>query len=141
MFGYSVDISSYCTHSHHSEEEYGDWSSSYDNTFLKVAKTDIHPDVVSVLDIGSGENCFVVWAEWGSGDSFGHADSSNVEALAIFTNEGVAQEFVRILDEGSEYTHEFSTSDGQHHRVHKGWVGHFETLDGIHIESCVMNKE
>ena len=97
MFGYKVEINSICTESYRSSEEWGSWSSSYSNYFEKVTKTDTYPDITSSLDIKEGELCFVVWAEWSSGDSFGRGENSNTEALAIFKDIDSAKMFKKKL--------------------------------------------
>ena len=97
MFGYKVEINSICTESYRSEEEWGSWSSQYSNYFEDVTKTDTYPDITSSLDIKEGELCFVVWAEWSSGDSFGRGENSNTEALAIFKDIDSAKMFKKKL--------------------------------------------
>ena len=85
MFGYKVEIDSVCTHYEREDVEWGSWSSEHSNYFKQVFKVDKnnYPDIVSSLDIKEGEDCFVVWVEWSSGDSFGWGYRSNTEPLAI----------------------------------------------------------
>ena len=138
MFGYKVEINSICTESYRSEEEWGSWSSQYSNYFEDVTKTDTYPDITSSLDIKEGELCFVVWAEWSSGDSFGTAYDGNTEALAIFTDVQSVKEFKEKVLNNGEYSIKFTTSDGQIHDVRCPWTGYFETLTGIHIEQTTI---
>ena len=138
MFGYKVEINSICTESYRSEEEWGSWSSQYSNYFEDVTKTDTYPDITSSLDIKEGELCFVVWAEWSSGDSFGTAHDGNAEALAIFTDVKSAKEFQEKVLNSEEYSVKFTTPDGQVHNVCCPWTGYFEELTEIHIEQTVL---
>ena len=138
MFGYKVEINSTCTESYRSDEEWGDWSSDNSNYFKQVTKTDAYPDITSSLDIKEGELCFVVWAEWSSGDSFGTAYDGNTEALAIFTDVKSAKEFQEKVLNSEEYSVKFTTPDGQVHNVRCPWTGYFEELTEIHIEQTVL---
>ena len=138
MFGYKVEINSICTESYRSEEEWDSWSSQYSNYFEDVTKTDTYPDITSSLDIKEGEMCFVVWAEWSSGDSFGTAHDGNAEALAIFTDVKSAKEFQEKVLNSEEYSVKFTTPDGQVHNVRCPWTGYFEELTEIHIEQTVL---
>ena len=138
MFGYKVEINSIFTESYRSEEEWGSWSSQYSNYFEDVTKTDTYPDITSSLDIKEGEMCFVVWAEWSSGDSFGTAHDGNAEALAIFTDVKSAKEFQEKVLNSEEYSVKFTTPDGQVHNVRCPWTGYFEELTEIHIEQTVL---
>lgn len=85
-----------------------------------------------------GDECFVVWAEWLSGDSFGTGTRSNVEPLAIFIDEVSAKVFAKILSHTKAYTKRIITPDKQEHKVNCGWVGHFESLAAIRIEHTIM---
>ena len=139
MFGYKVEINSICTESYRSEEEWGSWSSQYSNYFEDVTKTDTYPDITSSLDIKEGELCFVVWAEWSSGDSFGHGVNSNTEALAIFKDPESAKMFKKEVESITEYSREsFVTPDGQEHDIYCPWTGYFEELTEIHIEQTIL---
>jgi len=143
MFGYKVQIESYCIHSERSDEEYGPWSSSYSNRFDCVAKTDKYPDISSSLDIAEGEDCLVVWAEWSSGDSFGSGDRNNTEAVAVFKDYSCAKLLKELLlkhndgNSGHEFEHTFS--DGQTIKLSwVPWSGYFETLNEIRVEKTFV---
>ena len=84
LTGVSIDINGSLTDSYRSDEPYGDWSESYYNFLGEVTLSDNHPDVVTNLDIRPGDDIFVVWAEWSTGDSFGNANCSQTEAFGVF---------------------------------------------------------
>ena len=138
MFGYKVEIDQICTDSYRSDEEWGNWSSDNSNYFKQVTKTDVYPDITSSLDIKEGELCFVVWAEWSSGDSFGTAHDGNTEALAIFKDPESAKFFKKEAENATAYVKEFVTPDGQIHDVRCPWTGYFEELTEIHIEQTIL---
>lgn len=139
MFGYKVEINQTCTDSYRSDEEWGDWSSSHSNYFEKVTKTEYYPDITSSLDIKEGELCFVVWAEWSNGDSFGRAYNGSVEALAIFKDPESAKLFKKEAESITGYSgKKFVTPDGQEYNIYCPWTGYFEELTEIHIEQTVL---
>ena len=138
MFGYQVTITQTLIREWASNEAYGSWSAEYSNSFIRISKADRLPDITSSIDVSTGDKCIVVWAEWSSGDSFGSSSRSNVEPLAIFTDEVSAEVFVQILKHTRKYSKRIITPDNQDHNINCGWVGYFEALDDIHIEHTIM---
>ena len=134
--GYRVDIET--TLISDDCESDGCWYAVYQNRFNSVTKTNGVSDITSTIVINPGEECYVVWAEWSSGDSFGTGDNSSTEALAIFTDKKSADIFVKVLENTREYSKKIITPDKQSHSVQCGWVGYFESLTAIHIESTIM---
>lgn len=152
LFGYTVEIDQQLDLREDSNEEFGSWSESYSTSFKKVTRTTSHPDIVSSLNIKKGEPCFVLWASYSTGDSFGWADGKGVDIIAIFTDLKAANELSNFLDDVSDnggYDGDgsldlessklkFTTSDGQNHVLRPAWFGHFESLSSLNIEQTVM---
>lgn len=137
MFGYKVEIDSVCTHYEREDVKWGSWSAEHSNYFKQVTKATEkdYPDITSSVDIKEGEDCFVVWAEWSSGDSFGWGERSNVEPLAIFKDSESVQVFKTYCENVEDYgPAKLTTPDGQTFEIFAGWVGYFERLNGIHVE-------
>ncbi|HET8688511.1 MAG TPA: hypothetical protein VFM18_18010 [Methanosarcina sp.] len=144
LYGYNVSITQCCDHSEqvdHSDEPYDySWSESYSNYFDRITKTDEYPDVVSMHDFKAGDQAYLVWAEWSSGDSFGHGDRNNVEALGVFMHKHDAENFAQVLRETRSNKSEsgnFSWTSSEGQIVETGclpWCGYFETLDNINVE-------
>lgn len=148
-FGYAVELDKTVVHSESSSEPYGDWSESCENSFVSISKNPKYPDVVSDHDFKHGEKCFVVWAEYSYGDSFGHSNRGSTEVIGVFKNKEVAEELKKALlnfdsdkpgkNSEDRYKFDYTTSDGQ--KFHYGfvpWSGYFESLDEIHIEETSM---
>ena len=98
MKGFKVEIDQDLTSYESSDEIYGSWSKSLRNEFVKVEEVTEYPDVVTTLDINKGDEAFVVWAEWSTGNSFGRAHNSNAEAVGIFKDEKAADDFAKFLE-------------------------------------------
>lgn len=150
-FGYKVVINSHCEHNERSPESYGSWSSSHSNEFESVKKCDItssvlNPDVTSVHDFSVGSIAYLVWAQWGSGDSFGHGKGSDTEAFALLRDSADAFRLKNALEQAKpnpkakrENHFYWVSSDGQ--VVETGflpWFGYFESLESVHIEAVII---
>lgn len=154
-FGYEVKIGSRCENEIESDEEFGSWERYYENWFEKISKAKDVPDVVSDFDFQKGETCYVVWAEYNSGDSFGTAENENVEVVGVFKDKKCAKELEKaIIDLNHKYQHGdfancenwedkykfyFKTSDGQEFKYgHCPWYGYFYDLQNVYVEEVVM---
>lgn len=146
MKGYEVKINSHCDESWSEPEQYGSWRESYTNSFQRVSKVDKHPDASMIDDIAVGEMCYVVWAEWSSGDSFGNSENGSTDVLAVFKNSDDARgltEACKKLGVKSSYGdangYKFTASTGQKFACgFASWSGYFESLTDIHIEFVPM---
>lgn len=148
MIGYKVNIQQHCDHSERSEEEYGSWSESYSNSYESISKVanKQYADVYSTIDLDKQEG-FLVWAEYSTGDSFGNSDRGSVEVLALFSSMAKALEFKKKLEDwtakkndgaysGTDFDYNFKAKvDKQEIQFHVPWLGYFEHLDSINIES------
>ena len=136
MYGYKININRYCDESHESEEQYGDWSSSYSNSFDSVKQISKYPDLVSVEKLKIGDSVFVVWCEWSSGDSFGNSYCGNTEGVAIFSKE---EDALGLSDAIYKKRKDFKASTGQVFGfIGAPWSGYFEKLEEVHISSAVL---
>lgn len=152
--GYIVEIETTCSHSYYSKKQWGEWESAYTNRFGSIRRLDDHqdnvlPDVTSQLDLKRGDPVYVVWAEWSTGDSFGHSENSESEAFAVFADSYSAEQFSKYLQEytvdekerwGEPWTVYYEAPDGQkiHHSKILPWDGFFESLTEVHIDAAVM---
>ena len=146
-YGYGVEVISRCTDSYRSPEQYGEWRESWDNHLKGIARAGVeHPDVVSIHDIARGEDAWVVWVEYSSGDSFGCADRGYTDVIGIFrkADYAAAEELQRGLEVTSKYDYnrhdyKIETSDGQvFESGFASWTGYFDSLDTVHIERVTV---
>jgi len=151
MFGYTVYLEQTNHISEREEAEWGSWSSDNSWDFRGVSKGGEYPDIASSLDIPAGEDCFVVWVQWSSGDSFGHSSGAYAEPIGIFKSIAAAHE----LADAVENLHNFEcgkmqkngdgyiidTSDGQHFEDNFcSWRGYFESVDCVAIEHTFVKQ-
>ena len=145
MFGYKVKISSRRDFYEHDGKLYGAWSASSSHTLIKtVEMTEDYPDVVAPFDLKTGDDAYVVWVIWSSGDSFGHESGAFAEAIGIFKDAKAAFELsnhIERTDWRKINTLKLTTSDGQ--QFNTGWVpwsGYFESLDSVQVDAVLVNN-
>jgi len=105
-YGYAVDMNRYCELDEYENESGGpychSWHTSYSNSFKSIGRTDTYPDVTSVHDFADGDIAYLVWAEWGSGDSFGYGDGITTESFGLFNEAKDAYSLQYALDNASK---------------------------------------
>lgn len=145
---YRVNINQTCTYFFESEEEYGEWSESFDNTFVKIYPSDKDSwgDIRSPLDIKPGEACHVVWVEYSIGDSFGHSERGRASGIAVFTDIEDAINLKKYIEakQHDDWENGYNqTWQAKDHEIqfYMEWLGYFEDLNEVHIESTVMQHE
>lgn len=152
MFGYKVKFTHREIYYKRAKERYGSWSAKYENTLNSVSKTEEHPDIVSTFDIKEGEQAYVVWCEWNSGDSFGSGECSGYEAVGIFKDSHAAVTLANWIDKKDRNSESVSlyeekkqsvkTSDGQVFAFqYMPWTGYFERLVKVHVQAVHMNGD
>ena len=152
-FGYEVTIERHCDEDYHSEEQFGEWRTSHSNSFISIKPNAKYPDVVSTHDFKSGDEAYLVWFEYSTGDSFGNGHCSSVETTGLFHDKRIAQELVTAIEKfdgtermdilnfeyASTNSFYFQTSDGQVFKYgFAPWTGYFETLELVHLEEVVI---
>jgi len=119
-----------------------------------VRKTTEYPDVASIHDIPLGTNVLIVWAEWSSGDSFGHATNGSTEVLGLFLDMASAKALADGIKNCNKKPYHYSyrkettpTSDGYDIKTPDGqrftcgfasWNGYFESLTDVHINNATV---
>jgi len=144
MFGYNVQINHYCNHSeqiNHSDAAYDySWEESWSNSFERITKTDQYPDVNSIHDFAVGEQAYLVWADWNTGDSFGNGDRTYYESYALFKNQEDAYAYSSALEHarnGNDF--KWVSSEGQvFENIYIPWHGYFESLGGVYVETVTI---
>lgn len=150
--GYQVAIDSFLSSSYQSDEEYGGWEEYWDNSLSgETLLVKENPDVVANFSAARGELLYVVWAEWSHGNSFGNAHNGGSEVFGIFRSKDAARELKEHLENldyeefisfsyNGPWTKDFKTSDDQVFQIPimPPWVGYFENLEAVHIDSVVV---
>ena len=145
QYGYKVTMESYCNESYHSGKQFGEWRESYSNHLKSIAsRDDKYPDVNSIHKIEPGQGALVVWIEYSSGDSFGHADRKYTEIMGLFKDMESALSLKTQIESWNPrenkkweeaHSYHFKTPDGQEFKSgFAPWSGHFESLDSVNVD-------
>jgi hypothetical protein len=86
-----------------SEEEYGDWYEEYYNFFKSANIATNMPDVVTKLPLKHGDEIYVVWVEWTTGNSFGSSNCGQSEVLGVFKDYNAAAELESFIRDSEHY--------------------------------------
>ena len=139
---YDIKIESRCTRDECEDAEYGSWSREYENSFKSIkrySENEIkHQVFYSDLNLKPGDEVFVVWAEYSTGDSFGSSSRGSTEVIEIFTSLEEAKDIVDHLHKHTEYQFTGQTVSGRLMNLYCPWHGFFEHLDDIHIEHTII---
>ena len=146
MYGYKVEVESYCNESYRSPEQWGEWRESYSNHLKSMAShDDKYPDVVSIFNIDPGQMALVVWIEYSTGDSFGRGTRSCTEVIGLFRDMQSALSLKQQIESwrpnetakwAEQHSYHFTTPDGQEFKSgFAPWSGYFESLDAVHIDA------
>lgn len=152
QFGYKVDFSHVQKSYKREKQKYGSWSAVYENKLNGISRNDQYPDITSTLDIQAGDDVYVVWCEWNSGDSFGNGQCAGYEAVGVFKDQKAAIEFAQWIDRQDrdsdsvslyeEKKKVFKACDGQVFEFgYMPWTGYFERLVKVHAQSVKMNVD
>lgn len=147
------------------DDEWSRDSTNTINTLVKVTSLDAKDslayslkngefpecDLVVGADVGPGDKVFIVWVEYGTGDSFG-SDGGNIELIAAFIDEERAKacaENCKKFEENDEasyldddrYTLKVELDNGQTYGVYVPWTGYFECLEQVHVTPKTIKKK
>jgi len=132
-----VDIEKHCDHYKHDGEKYGSWSSSYTNNLktVKIIKNDNSNNGEPIdFDVDVGDTVYVIWAEYSSGDSFGHSDRGSTEILQVYKSLNKAKLAHDMLEKSRKYECKIFSEVGEEVKCFIPWIGYFESLDKLHLD-------
>jgi hypothetical protein len=135
-----LDIHHVMTDSYSSDEQWGDWSETYDFSVNSASLTK-RPGMETEYygggeTLSSGETIYAIVANWSSGDSFGHADRSSYDVCIINKEKVYANQNLGILNKAEEPRNGplmLFLDDGTQIAYAPGWTGYFEGLDSLEI--------
>lgn len=125
------------------DKEWGSWEENNCNSIqgIKLVKENEFYDVVTDFEVKKGDTVYLVYAEYGSGNSFGNS-SGNISYVGVYKKKIKAERAVKEIkrsreayDNSGDYEAKFKTESG---KVIKdgfpSWCGYFERLESARIE-------
>jgi hypothetical protein len=127
-----------CTHSHHSGEQYGDWSESYSSSVTgayRIGDDDQAPyESETFLVPDDATEVFVVYMIYDTGDSFGHADGK-ISIIHCTVSEEAADKLAKtITEKHDEFTIKFTDDFDREISLYNPGAGYFESISYVGIE-------
>lgn len=119
----------------------GDTAADYTIEGILTNDEITYKDFVVDFEIKKAEYYYLVYVDYGTGDSFG-SDDNQLEFVDLFTTRKKAEGCVYSLEvpEGDDrFYASYTKENGQLVEFYKPWEGYFEHLNGIHIaEVCAI---
>lgn len=138
----SAELNSYVAHSYSGEGSFADWSESYTTTLGTVRTLGEDEDVLYPADgykIPDGsEYAYVLWIEYGTGDSFGSADGCG-SILGVFGSREVANKAKAEFEKCScEFSIEISDDFDRKIKMSNPAAGYFEHVESVHLDEVKL---
>ena len=133
-----VESEECCTHSHHTGEQFGDWSASYDFEILGARVVDENYTTKYTEDgfrVPAGcTQVYILYMRYSSGDTFGNSDGHG-EVLYAFGSREVAQAALDAVNANKEnFSVEFKDDFGREVKVSNPGAGYFEHIYNVGIK-------
>lgn len=129
-----VEFSETCSRDYHSEEQWGEWETIKHPSFEKISRNKEllkrwSFDSFKVSDeVFNAPHLYVVWVEYGSGDTFGRSEG-NYEIAAITEIPEEALAIQKSIEKGK-----FDDDHPKSVCSYPSWTGYFESLTAVHVE-------
>jgi hypothetical protein len=113
------------------------WSRASTHTTHFIEGISLNEKTYESLDLDytpeAGVLYFLLWATYGTGDSFGH-DSGNIVFVDLFKTEVDAEECKHNLERASDYSITLKSASGKSYAFSVPWIGYFESLENVEIK-------
>lgn len=132
-----------CVDRKHSDEDFGNWHEDY-SFYLEsraiLTNEQDYDTVPLTFDAKAGDTVYLIYALWGTGNSFGRADSSSVDFIAVFKTFDKANEVLNELKKAKHYEDfvNITEENGETRKYSPDWTGYFESLEQLDIVPIVI---
>ncbi len=89
-------------------------------------------DISVGFDVVPGQNYWLLWADYNTGDSFGR-DENIVEFIDLYQSPEAAEKAKKELSDKAGYSLPYTRDDGDVVSIHIPWEGYFESLNSLNI--------
>lgn len=102
----------------------------------KISTEKIGEEIQTDEDISIGDTVYIVWAHWGSGDSFGSNYGAYSEFYLVTKDEKRADRLRDLL--ANTPNNRYSPIEFEGFSFYRPWFGYFESLQGVNINVRVV---
>lgn len=106
---------------------------------IEVVSEPSYRDLSVPFEIDFNRSYLLLWADYNTGDSFGH-DANRVEFIDLFETIERAEAARQKLSKATEYSSGYTREDGTGISYHIPWNGYFESLNDINITVVRVTK-
>lgn len=131
-------INESCTFSTRERDESDSWDrgNTDTNNYIKgiiIPENERYYDLDTEFDVELGKEYYLLYAEYGTGDSFG-SDGGQISFILLYKTLEKALVAQSILEVAKGYSAVIKTEDGKDLTYSIPWNGYFESLDKIDVE-------
>lgn len=103
--------------------------------------------IVVGADVKAGDTVYVLWAEYSTGDTF-HSEYGCYDMVAGFVSKDLAEDNARRArghrlnrDTYTGWDMNITLDDGTSFNYHIPWLGYFESLESVHVNSVMVREK
>lgn len=96
-------------------------------------------DITVPFDVDINKSYILLWADYNTGDSFGH-DENYVEFIDLFETIERAQAARKALENSTGYSCTYVREDGSEISTSIPWDGYFESLNELRLEVVSVSR-
>lgn len=99
--------------------------------------------VVVGAEVNPGDIVYILWCEYSTGDTF-HSESGRYDLIAGFKSAELAHknaQRARGSRDENGWDMKIELDDGTEFTYHIPWLGYFESLEALHVESVVVREK
>jgi hypothetical protein len=125
------------------EDDQWDRGDSYtDHHVTGISLSFGQSEVIGPDDVRVGETVYLVYAVYTSGDSFGTDYAANIDFVAVFRNQALADAVKRDIEksDGKKSSIKVRLDDGRTFVYGFPWLGYFDSLCYVNVEKFVVSK-
>lgn len=97
-----------------------------------------YKDIDVPIEVTEGEIYYLLWADYNTGDSFGH-DGNQFEAIDLFTTSKAAYLARRQLLAANKSSGIYTRDDGTNIQIYLPWEGYFESLNDLNVTEVIAD--
>jgi hypothetical protein len=113
-------------------------STSWDVNGLILKEKDAYKALPCADDVKQGDEFYVVYAVYSTGDSFGHDEGASLEFISYHKNPDLAFENKKAMESHSDGQIQIKLDNGETVQRYCPWDGYFECLDYVQVDKFMV---
>lgn len=168
--GLKVICKSYCQYNNDGEDSTESYcyrgTTNTSHTVEGLELVDRYPDVTCCFPVVEGDDVYLVYVIYSTGDSFGHDTDSSIVFIDVFQNKEKAEATAQLIRKHADwyleknarwarldqkkkdqpsfkdsYSLEYIRENGKKNTLSTSWNGYFESLSSVVVEKFTINSK